>query len=48
MWNHAPTMEKLVQEKGLQWPKFEGDEMRDLVEYIRSFARESAQRRTGR
>jgi hypothetical protein len=41
-------MEKLVQEKGLSWPKFEGDEMRDLVEYIRSFARESASRRTPR
>jgi len=48
MWNHAPTMEKLVQEKGLPWPKFEGDEMRDLVEYIRSFARESASGRTPR
>jgi cytochrome c2 len=44
MWNHAPTMERLVQEKGLPWPKFEGDEMRDLVEYVRSFAPETASR----
>lgn len=48
MWNHAPTMEKLAQEKGLPWPKFAGNEMRDLVEYIRSFARGSAARETRR
>ena len=35
MWNHAPIMEKLTQAKHLPWPKFENDEMRDLVEYIR-------------
>ncbi|RMG45358.1 MAG: hypothetical protein D6723_18520 [Acidobacteria bacterium] len=45
MWNHAPTMEKLVQEKGLPWPKFDDDEMRDLVTYIRSMARGSISRR---
>lgn len=36
MWNHAPKMEKIAQEKGLPWPRFEGDEMRDLVQYIKS------------
>ena len=35
MWNHAPIMEKLTQAKRLPWPKFESDEMRDLVEYIK-------------
>jgi cytochrome c2 len=35
MWNHAPIMEKLTQAKGLPWPKFESDEMRDLVEYLK-------------
>ncbi|HLG18025.1 MAG TPA: c-type cytochrome [Blastocatellia bacterium] len=44
MWNHAPAMEQLVQEKGLPWPKFEGDEMRDLVEYLKTFARPSARK----
>lgn len=44
MWNHAPTMEKLVNEKGLAWPKFEGDEMCDLVEYLTSLAKSSPKR----
>lgn len=35
MWNHAPIMEKLTQAKRLPWPKFESDEMRDLVEFIK-------------
>lgn len=41
MWNHAPDMEKMLQEKDLPWPRFEGDEMRDLVKYIRSFKKEA-------
>lgn len=36
MWNHAPIMEKLTQAKRLPWPKFESDEMRDLVEFIKA------------
>lgn len=47
MWNHAPAMEQLVQERGLAWPKFEGNEMRDLVEFLKS-PKESATRRTTR
>jgi hypothetical protein len=35
MWNHAPIMEELTQAKRLPWPKFESDEMRDLVEFIK-------------
>lgn len=35
MWNHAPIMEGLSQAKRLPWPKFESDEMRDLVEFIK-------------
>ena len=35
MWNHAPIMEKLTEAKRLPWPKFESDEMRDLVEFIK-------------
>jgi mono/diheme cytochrome c family protein len=39
MWNHAPVMEKLIQEEGLDWPIFQGDEMRDLIEYVKSSVR---------
>ena len=37
MWNQAPGMGRVAEEKGLVWPKFGGDEMRDLVEYLKSF-----------
>ena len=36
MWNHAPAMEKQIRERGLPWPRFQDDEVRDLVEYLRS------------
>lgn len=36
MWNHAPTMEKRISEKMLQWPKFSGQEMRDLYAFLTS------------
>jgi mono/diheme cytochrome c family protein len=39
MWNHAPAMEKLAKEKSLAWPAFEGNEMRDLIEYVKSSIR---------
>jgi mono/diheme cytochrome c family protein len=35
MWNHAPAMEASMREQGLPWPKFEGNEMNDLLAYIR-------------
>jgi hypothetical protein len=37
-------MEKLTQAKGLPWPKFESDEMRDLVEYLKLSAGHPTQR----
>ena len=36
MWNHAPAMEEQFRERGLPWPRFQGDEVRDLVSYLRS------------
>ncbi|MFI5395914.1 MAG: c-type cytochrome [Candidatus Binatia bacterium] len=36
MWNHAPVMESQIRERGLPWPRFQADEVRDLVEYLRS------------
>jgi cytochrome c2 len=44
MWNHAPAMEQLVQERGLAWPTFERNEMRDLVEFLKAPRGESARR----
>ena len=34
MWNHAPEMRKLAQEKGVQWPTFKESELRDLIAYL--------------
>ena len=36
MWNHAPTLDDKVREAQATWPLFDDDEMRDLVEYLRS------------
>lgn len=37
MWNHEGVMQKKLQELSTPWPRFDGNEMRDLVEYLRSF-----------
>ena len=34
MWGHALGMEEKVREFGLRWPRFEGNEMVDLISYI--------------
>ncbi len=36
MWNHAPAMQALMEARGLPWPKFEGNDVPDLVAYIRT------------
>jgi nitric oxide reductase subunit C len=36
MWNHAPIMEKVLKEMLLPWPRFENDELPDLVAYIQT------------
>lgn len=36
MWNHAPAMYDLIQLEW--WPRFEGEEMRDLSVYLRSLS----------
>ncbi len=38
MWNHVPQMEKMVTEMNLVWPRFEKDEMKDLIRYIQSLS----------
>lgn len=36
MWNHAPAMQALMQQRGLPWPEFEGNDVADLIAYIRT------------
>ncbi len=36
MWDHAPAMYDQVQTLQTEWPRFDGDEMRDLSVYLRS------------
>jgi mono/diheme cytochrome c family protein len=36
MWNHAPAMEKDAERLHLAWPHFEGDEMNDLLAFVRA------------
>ena len=40
MWNHAPQMEQEIRKKGLSWVEFKGNEMVDLIAYIRSLSSE--------
>jgi cytochrome c2 len=34
MWNHAPAMEARMKSAGVNWPRFDGQEMNDLLAYI--------------
>ncbi len=38
MWNHAPAMYDLIQLEAVDWPLFEGEEMRDLSVYLKSLS----------
>jgi cytochrome c2 len=38
MWNHAPAMYDLIQMESVDWPSFEGEEMRDLSVFLKSLA----------
>lgn len=38
MWNHAPAMQALMDERGLPWPEFQGNDVADLIAYIRTQA----------
>ena len=35
MWNHASGMQEVMEDKGIPWPVFQGNEMVDLLSYIR-------------
>jgi mono/diheme cytochrome c family protein len=34
MWNHAPQMRRMAQEKGVRWQSFQESEMRDLIAFL--------------
>jgi cytochrome c551/c552 len=34
MWNHGSAMGEIMKEQNLNWPKFEGKEMADLIAYL--------------
>lgn len=44
MWNHAPAMFAAMRSRAVDWPRFEGNEMRDLSFFLRGLARSPARR----
>lgn len=38
MWNHAPSMERMVADKSIRWPEFRDTDLVDIFSYIRSAA----------
>ncbi len=45
MWDHAPAMYDRIRSTDTEWPRFEGNEMRDVAVYLRSLAeRQSPER----
>ena len=35
MWNHAPAMETHMRDLNIAWPQFEGEQMNDLLSFVR-------------
>lgn len=44
LWNHGPAMVSAIQASGLEVPKFEGNEIIDIVAYIRTHGQRQAAR----
>ena len=38
LWNHGPRMYEAMREQGVEWPRFQAREMRDLIGYLRSLS----------
>jgi mono/diheme cytochrome c family protein len=36
MWNHGVPMQKMMAQRGLSWPRFQGSEMVDIIAYLRT------------
>jgi mono/diheme cytochrome c family protein len=41
LWNHAASMERVMRERGVPWPRFRRGEIADILEYLHK-ARASA------
>jgi len=39
MWNHAPVMREAILEEGRPWPELQGEDLRNLLAYIKSRSR---------
>jgi hypothetical protein len=46
MWAHTPGMAAMALEKGIPYPRFSGDEMGNLVGFLKHAAATAPQRRT--
>ncbi|MFQ5705986.1 MAG: hypothetical protein ACE5HO_00965 [bacterium] len=42
MWNHGPEMQKNMKRLNIRWPKFKGEEIVDLTNYLRILRMESS------
>jgi len=38
MWNHAPAMQAQMEARGYSWPEFQGNDVADLIAYVRTQA----------
>jgi mono/diheme cytochrome c family protein len=38
LWNHGPKMYEEMKAQNVEWPVFEGNEMRDLIEHLRGLS----------
>jgi cytochrome c2 len=38
LWNHGPRMYQAMREQGVEWPRFQVMEMRNLIAYLRSLS----------
>src|SRR5512143_2912919 len=38
MWNHAPAMQSVMAARAVKWPVFSGNDMSDLIAYVRRLA----------
>ncbi|MBI3693450.1 MAG: c-type cytochrome, partial [Acidobacteria bacterium] len=38
MWNHAQPMQAMMSQRGVSWPQFGGNDMADLMAYVRTLA----------
>lgn len=41
MWNHAPFMQSMMQERHIAWPHFEEGDLNDLLGYIQSLGKQN-------